>query len=238
MPDIVLLDLFCGAGGCSAGYNLAAQDLNLTIEIVGVDIKPQPNYPFTFVQADAIDYTLKNIINFSHVHASPPCQAWSNGTANGRFKGISYPDLYQPIKQILYSNQLPAVIENVPGSPIRKDIVLTGPMFGLKVLRARWFECVNFFMMNPQRPFVKPGAVKYRGEYAVVFGKGNWKNGNKENVKYKGPGSTIREAWSLAMGIDWMTKRELAQAIPPAYTRFIGSEFLKRQPIKHGNRTA
>jgi DNA (cytosine-5)-methyltransferase 1 len=216
MPDIKLLDLFCSAGGCSVGYLQAARDLGLSIEITGIDVKPQPNYPFHFIQADAVDYADSMLKLYTHVHASPPCQAYSNGTAGGRAKGIDYAELYEPIRDIFYRSNLPCIIENVPGSPIRKDVVLTGLMFNLRVIRARWFECVNFFMMAPQRPYLKRGAVRHRGEYAVVFGSGNWKNGNAKNVRYRGPGSTIKEAWSIAMGIDWMTTTGIGTGHTPS----------------------
>lgn len=211
------------------GYFQAAADLGLPIEITGVDINPQPNYPFAFIQADAIEFCQgERLSTFTHIHASPPCQLYSAAAATRRKQGYEYPDLYTPIKPILYSSGRPAIIENVPGSPIRPDVVLTGPMFGLRVIRERWFECVNFFMLAPSVPAVRDGAIKKHGEFVTVVGNGCFKSGKKNGVRYAGPGKTVVEAWSLAMGIDWMTKKELTQAIPPAYTRFLGNEFFKR----------
>lgn len=207
------------------GYFLAAKDLGFNIEITGVDIEPQPNYPFNFVQADASDFFISNWKHFSHVHASPPCQKYSNATAHQRANGKVYRDNLDELRLLITESKLPGVIENVPTAPLRPDIVLRGDMFGLKVLRKRHFELINWFAMNPIMP-LKKGTV-YDGDYVSVYGKAGIKKSSKYRAaqpKFKK--RTIKETWQYAMGIDWMTKdTELAEAIPPAYTRYIGRDF-------------
>lgn len=220
---IKLLDLCCKAGGCSMGYYQAAQDLGIDIEITGVDIEAQPNYPFNFVQADAEQYFINNWQKFTHVHASPPCQEYSVSTIQMRKNGKIYRDNLFPLQNVIAKSGLPGVIENVPTAPIRPDVVLRGDMFGLKVLRKRHFELINWFMMTSPMPR-QIGSVK-EGDYAQVLGKGQLKvTGGKP---FKVPGKNVNEVWRNAMGIDWMTNLELAEAIPPAYTRYIGNDFFK-----------
>src|SRR5262252_358856 len=132
-----LLDLFCGAGGAAMGYWRAGFD------VTGVDVVPQPSYPFTFVQADALAYPLDG---FDAVHASPPCQAYSVATGNAR-RG-DHVDLYEPVRRRLEASGLPWVIENVIGAPYRQGVVLCGSMFGLRVRRHRNFEA-SFLMLAP-----------------------------------------------------------------------------------------
>lgn len=224
---IRLLDLCCKAGGCSVGYHQAAKDLALQIEIVGVDIEPQPNYPYEFVQADAATFLKANSALFTHVHASPPCQAFTPATAQQRKNGTVYRDNLSELRDLIQESGLPGVIENVPASPVRPDVVLRGDMFGLKVLRKRHFELINWWMMNPMMPH-KVGSV-YDGDYVSVYGKaGIKKSGNYRAAQPKFKQRTIKETWAFAMGIDWMKKdTELAEAIPPAYTRYIGQTFFK-----------
>lgn len=231
--SIILLDLCCKAGGCSMGYYNAAQKLGLPIEIFGVDIETQPNYPFNFIQDDAVDFLQKNGTHFSHVHASPPCQLYSCSTAVAKAQHIEKHGTEKKYSNILLHIQLgmtntkrPGVIENVYEAPIRPDVVLSGDMFGLKVLKRRKFELVNWFMFNPMRAKVK-GTV-LNGDYAMVVGNGQL--GVKGGKKCTVPGSNIKEQWSNATGIHWMTEyKELAEAIPPAYTEYIGMEFLTRK---------
>lgn len=228
MSEVIrLLDLCCKAGGCSVGYWQAAQDLGVNIEITGVDIEHQNNYPFNFIQADAIEFIKTNWHNYTHIHASPPCQKYSNASAYMRSKGKKYPDIIAEIRTLMNSTGLPGVIENVPTAPVRPDIVLRGDLFGLKVLRKRHFELINWWAMNPILP-QKRGTV-YDGDYVSVYGKaGIKKSGNYRAAQPKFKKRTIKETWKFAMGIDWMQKdTELAEAIPPAYTRYIGKEFFK-----------
>jgi DNA (cytosine-5)-methyltransferase 1 len=219
---IRLLDLCCKAGGASKGYHLGANDLGLEIEIVGIDIEMQPNYPFTFIQADAVNYLTKYHHRFTHIHASPPCQQYTNSTAQRRMQGKVYPDNLAEIKALMIQIGKPGVIENVPQAPIAKDLVLRGDMFGLKVLRKRHFELINWFMMKPGLP-TKRGTVK-AGDYVSVFGNSNLQVGCKRLKGFED--KTILESWKHAMNCPWMkTDRELAEAIPPEYTRYISHNF-------------
>lgn len=206
-----LLDLFCGAGGCAVGYNRAGFD-----EIVGVDHVSQKHYPFEFVQADALEYLRDHWMEFDVIHASPPCQRYSQMT---RAEGtqLNHPDLVDPVRVLLRRTCLPWVIENVVFAPLRSPICLCGTMFGLKVIRHRLFES-NVYLMTPgQRCWhPKSGSVGRAG----VRGKkvGDW---------ISVAGSVDRVPACVAMGVDWpMTRKEIAQAIPPAYTKWIGKQLL------------
>lgn len=232
METIKLLDLCCKAGGASMGYEQAAQDLGINIEITGVDLDPQPNYPHNFIQGEAMEYLLKHGHKYTHIHISPPCQAYSCSTAMFRNKGKKYREIeIEALRAALENLKIPCVIENVPQSPLIPDVVLFGYMFGLKVIRKRHFECVNWWMMCPQ-PDKRMGTVA-DGDFVSVYGKAKWKNTNDSNKRkqQKIPTwrkKTIRETWAYAMGMPHhMTDTELAESIPPAYTRYIGNEFFK-----------
>lgn len=206
-----LLDLFCGAGGASEGYARAG------FEVVGVDIAPQPHYPFEFVQADALDVlagTASGLrfrnFRIDAIHASPPCQRFSSMT--GRWgREEEHPDLIWPIREMVASTGLPYVIENVVGAPLENPICLCGRSFGLPVRRHRLFELGGFTI-----PLVPACACD--GTPALQV------NGHPGGSSKRDPkarfGST--EEWRKGMGIDWMTGAELAEAIPPVYTQFIG----------------
>lgn len=199
-----LLDLFCGAGGCSKGYNDAG------FEVLGVDIERQPEYPFRFVQRDALQYlATTDLSGFDLIHASPPCQAYSFASAHHRNRGKEYPDLLPQVRAALMSTGKPFVIENVVGAPLYNPIQLDGLMFGLKVLRRRLFE-TNWPLKQPPKSKVTGGVKRF--ELCTVAGHGG-----------HGPNNLI--TWSLAMGIHWMSKKKLTQAIPPKYTEYIGREF-------------
>jgi DNA (cytosine-5)-methyltransferase 1 len=227
MAKIKLLDLCCGAGGCSMGYKLAAERLGMEIEITGVDMKVQKNYPFEFVREDAMSFLGREGRGFTHIHASPPCQEFlynSNAKADAKVDGHKGLLLLLEMRVMMYSIGLPGVIENVIGSPLIKDIVLEGRMFGLKVIRRRVFETVNWFMLKPGVPMYKSGMV-LRGECMSVTGHGSYKN--NRGIKWLVEGEKVLDKRRNAMGIDWMTDREITQAIPPAYTKYIGMEFFK-----------
>src|SRR5665213_3193952 len=134
-----LLDLFSGAGGAAVGYHRAG------FEVVGVDIKPQPHYPFEFRQKDAL-WVLEGetMEGFDAIHASPPCQAYSKAR---KLQGLRHPDLIASVRELLLAISLPYVIENVPGAPLRNPVLLCGEMFGLGVRRERLFET------NVEMPF-------------------------------------------------------------------------------------
>jgi len=213
-----ILDLFCGAGGAAMGYSRAFPDA----EIVGVDINPQPRYPFTFVQGDAMTFPLDG---FELIHASPPCQAYS--VLRRANPGAIYPDLIAPTRDRLVASFVPWVMENVPGAPLHSPITLCGSMFGLgsgdrQLRRHRLFES-SFLMFLP--------TCRHKGEAIGVYGGGptgryTFENGIRKGLigrrgGYQGTIAEKREA----MDVYWMTAKELNQAIPPAYTQFIGEQF-------------
>jgi DNA (cytosine-5)-methyltransferase 1 len=202
------LDLFCGAGGASMGLRRAGFD------VTGVDIKPQPRYPFRFVQADALDPPL-DLSKFDFIWASPPCQAYSVASVAERSRGKEYPDLIVPIRRMLVESGNPFVIENVPGSPLIHPTKLRGTMFSeLKVIRERWFE-TSWFMLQPMQVDEPRGLLLNHG-YVSVAGHGTQGWAYKMGLRW------LTDQMRTAMGIDWMTRAELSQAIPPAYSEFIG----------------
>lgn len=205
-----VLDLFCGAGGAGTGYARAG------FEVVGVDIAPQPNYPFEFVEADALALPLKFLRSFDLVHASPPCQfgaAISKGT-NARLRD-RYPDLYPATASRLQRAGRPYVIENPDARP---DLILCGEMFGLAVIRHRRFELGGWSCPQPPHP-------RHRGRVAGMR-HGVWYEGPYFAVYGDGGGKGTVADWQTALGIDWTNiRRELAEAIPPAYTQLVGAAF-------------
>lgn len=207
-----LLDLFCGAGGAAVGYHRAG------FEVVGVDIAPQPRFPFEFHQNDAMTFPLDG---FDAIHASPPCQAYS--IANNIHGRADHPDLIGAVRDRLTAWGGPYVIENVPGAPLKNPMTLCGLSFGLNVKRHRLFES-NVFMLAPP-------CGSHAGDWLLVFGHTVLERG-KVVGKAKGGGNIIRrrhvgtDRGREAMGIDWMNRDELSQAIPPAYTQFIGEQLL------------
>ena len=205
-----LLDLFCCAGGAGVGYSKAG------FEVVGVDIAPQPNYPFPFIQVDALSLDKKFLGEFDAVHASPPCQAYSDLAArNGN--AHAWPKLIEPIRKMFLDSGLPYIIENVEGAPLQNYIVLCGTMFPvLRVLRHRLFE-TNFPITAPSHK--KHPLVHTLDKRKNHYGKTDeW----KDFVQVTGGGNCSIAAARDAMGINWMTKRELNESIPPIYTFFIG----------------
>ncbi len=209
-----LLDLFCGVGGAGEGYELAGY------EVTGVDNVAQPNNPHHFILADALEY----LIEFGHlydvVHASPPCQEYSNSSAPMRKKGKTYPKLIEPIRNQLLKLGKPYVIENVMSAPIRRDLVLVGTMFGLKLLKRRKFEVGNgLFLMQPI--IGKTNKTVKNGDFTQVVGKGQLAVSRGE--KFIHDQGSILKNWAFASGIDWAkTYKEFANSIPPAYTQYIG----------------
>ena len=225
MKKLKLLDLFSGAGGAAMGYYRAG-----FTDILGIDCKPQPRYPFDFVQGDVFtlfggragwgppspppDSEPMKLSDFDLVHASPPCQRFS--CARTIHPTIEHPDLVTPCREMLHAAKVPFVIENVVGAPIRCSIMLCGTMFGLRLLRHRHFEIYpEFLILTP--PCKHEGSVK-SGDYFCVVGGG----GGNDEVPYARKTDCV-----VAMGIDWMTRKEMTQAVPPAYTEFIGREILK-----------
>ena len=204
-----LLDLFCGAGGAGMGYHRAGFD------VVGVDISPQPRYPFEFVQADAMTFPLEG---FDAIHASPPCQAYSVTRHNWNARS-DHPDLLGPTRERLQEAGVPWIIENVPGAPMRTDLILCGSAFGLgipgyQLRRHRWFELSSGWFFSPP--------CQHRGPVIGIYG-----DHGRDGRRTEGYGRyfTLEERRE-AMGINWMARKELDQAIPPAYTEYTGSVLL------------
>lgn len=204
------LDLFCGAGGVAKGLQRAG------FHVTGVDIKPQPRYcGDAFVQADAMTFPLDG---YDFIWASPPCQAYTR-LNNIRGNGHLHPKLIEAVRERLQSANCPWVIENVPGAPLRAPVILCGTMFpGLKVYRHRLFECSwgtpdapgtcnHTFVMGPSK-----GAYHRLDESEFITCCGH-------NFQAK--------SGKVAMQIDWMTRDEMSQAIPPAYSEFIGRQIIE-----------
>lgn len=203
------MDAFSGAGGAAVGYSQAGFD------VLGVDIRPQPRYPFEFVQGDAIEYIREHGREFAAIHASPPCQSYTSLRAMHPER--DYPDLLAATRDALRAAGRPWAIENVIGAPIHSGIFLCGTMFDLRVYRHRWFE-TPFLLMQPHHPphLIKAGGHKSQRQRKAHYLAGGFVTITGNVGSYCGP----------AMGIDWMTGEELSQAIPPAYTRFIGTQLL------------
>lgn len=187
------------------GYHRAGFD------VVGVDINPQQRYPFEFHQADAMTFDLSG---FDAIHASPPCQAYT--VLGGREDLSHYPDLVDAVRERLQASGKPWIIENVPGAPLRDPITLCGAMFGLRSYRHRLFES-SVPLIAPPHP-KHAVRVNRRGENR----REHWENGGFITITgdvgvYCGP---------EAMGIDWMSGNELSQAIPPAYTEYLGRQLM------------
>lgn len=209
-----LLDMFCGAGGAAAGYQAAGFD------VVGVDITPQPRYPFCFMQENALNLSESFIGSFDAVHASPPCQAYSDLAKRNR-NADKWPKLIEIVRAILIKSNLPFVIENVEGAPLINPIMLCGTMFpSLRVLRHRLFESNIKIHAPPHGTHPKVHTFDKRKSH---FGKTNeW----RDFVQVTGGGNCTLAAAKSAMGIDWMTKAEINESIPPAYTEHIGRQLL------------
>jgi DNA (cytosine-5)-methyltransferase 1 len=208
-----LLDLFCGAGGCSVGYHRAEFD------VVGVDNRPQPNYPFTFRQQDALDFLEECMawpsrLAFDAIHASPPCQAEAAYKRRGAGVGDGYPNLIPDVRDLLEATGLPYVIENVEGfrHELRNPTRLCGTGFGLDVQRHRLFE-TNFPLM---------GMPCAHGRHAPRFAAATNRKANSRRTVEIGVWRVPLDVQQRAMGIDWMTLEELSEAIPPLYTEHIG----------------
>lgn len=206
-----LLDLFCCQGGASAGYRAAGFD------VLGVDIDPQPRYPHRFVQADALEYLgvfdrSRFAASFDAVHASPPCQAYSNAQ---RIQGREHPDLVEMVRDRLDHLGLPYVIENVEGAPLRDPVTLCGAMFGLRTYRHRLFETGGgFTLAQPEHPvhaapLRKMGRRPQPGDMIHAVG-------NFSGVEQ------VRSDW----GVGWMNRDGIREAIPPVYAEHVGRQLM------------
>lgn len=224
-----LLDLFCGAGGAAMGYSRAG------FEVVGVDIKPQPNYPFEFVRDDALEL-MRYLIDksdvvrgiewndqwFDAIHASPPCQFYAGLSRGDHWHSIP------PVRQLLEATGLPYVIENIADArwDMREPVTLCGSMFGLHVRRHRLFETTIPMFLQPKCDHATQGEIRaYYGKpgWAAWTAKAAVVNGGDRKSLLRG---SVEQA-ADDMGIDWMDWDELREAIPPAYTEFIGARLLE-----------
>lgn len=211
-----LLDLFCGAGGCSVGYHDAG------FEVVGVDIKPQPHYPFEFYQADALAFCTAHGHKFDAIHASPPCQAYSGMrqiTISRYGSAPEHPDLIAETRHALEATGKEWVIENVQHSPLRTQVILCGAAMGLPGLaRHRHFESS---ILLPSPP-----ACCHRQQAQTIGIYGEKPDGRRVSYRHHRLtriASSLAEAQEL-MQVDWMNWQELRNAIPPAYTRWVGEQ--------------
>ena len=212
-----LLDLFSGAGGCSVGYARAGFD------VVGVDINPQKNYPFEFHQADALEFLGQHWTEFDAIHASPPCQGYLNLAAVNKALGrpSEYKRLIAATRALLDYLGLPYVIENVADArPELVDAVrICGTSFGLPLRRHRLFES--------NVPITGTGCAHSRFAEPKYWTSWRPSGGHRLSTVVQVYGNAGgREHWPAAMGIDWMTPKEMTEAIPPAYTEHIGRQLL------------
>lgn len=219
MTKLLLLDLFCGAGGAGMGYNRAG------FEVIGVDNRPQPNYPFEFVQADALDPGEYAPIAGAAVaiHASPPCQSFSQAVKIAN-RG-KHPDLVTETRAFLRATGLPYVIENVPRAPLLDPIKLCGSSFGLPIRRHRLFESNVPLMALPcahgAYPRIYPPAWNRTTPLRVLSISGGYQ---KRQLS-----EDFMDQHKAAMGVDWeIGYDELSNAIPPAYTEFIGAQIIEQ----------
>lgn len=204
MDKLKLLDLYCCAGGAAKGYADAG------FEVTGIDINPQPRYPFRFIQGDAIEYLKAHRIEYDAIHASPPCQQFSVLTPVAHKD--KHLDLIQPTREILIATGKPYIIENVPGArgKLLNPIMLCGSMFELPLQRPRYFELswTSLIMV----PKCKHDVIPY-----LLSG-----TSRRMDAMGNRSGETLVSDKKMASGINWMVGKELDQAIPPAYTHYLG----------------
>ena len=209
-----LLDLFCGAGGSAVGYYRAG-----FTDITGVDNRPMPRYPFHFIQGDALEYLVEHGSEYDVIHASPPCQGYSRMRHLPWLKDRVYPMLIDPVRDLLIKTGKTYVIENVEDAPLLNGVTLCGLMFGMNLYRHRKFESNILLWGKPhirhEVPIFQSRFINKRYSAAAgvmgVFGHTT--------------GTTL-ETSKTALGIDWMNRDEITQAIPPAYTEYIGKQLM------------
>jgi hypothetical protein len=213
----IVIDAFCCAGGASMGYHRAG------FRVIGIDRDEQPDYPFEFVRGDAIALLPELVEHYRPVlvGGSPPCQAaCALTTGSNAARGFTYPQLIPAFREACEATGLPYVIENVAGAPIRKDLRLCGEMFGLGVIRHRYFE------LGGGAKASQPAHPRHRGRVSG-YRHGKWFDGPYFQVYGDGGGKGSVKQWQDAMGMPWVSDRKhLAEAIPPAYTAYIGAELL------------
>lgn len=235
------LDLFCCAGGASMGLHRAG------FEVVGVDIERHKSYPFPMVIADALRPPF-DLSAFDLIWASPPCQAYTAmQNINTRAPKRDHPKLIEPVREMLKASGRHYIIENVPGAPLVDPIMLCGSMFGLRVRRHRLFEC-SFWTLQPHcqhnleheptpvwgdsRPSRQEVRRARRARLSSIAVYGDHPQTPGDKTMRVNRARTLREGQE-AMGIDWMDWRPLTQAIPPAYSEFLGRAALAHiKPVR------
>lgn len=208
MRTYKLLDLYCCGGGAGYGYEQAG------FNVTGVDIEPQDKHRGRFIQSDAIEFVRKYGHLYDVIHASPPCQQYTKSTKQFRKTGKRYDELIELTRQELIKTGKPYIIENVPDSPLINPIELCGAMFGLRTYRHRLFES-NMNLVAPLHPVhdaknTKMGRKPAQGEF----------------IQYVGHFSGVKEVQEMT-GLYWLGQYELAQSIPPQYTKFLGEQVIK-----------
>lgn len=211
MSKPVLLDVYCGAGGAGRGYADAGFD------VIGIDLYPQPHYPYRFIQSDALEYLdTADLGQFAAIHASPVCKGYTELNSSGK---ANHARQILLVRDRLERIGLPWVIENVEGavSELPASLMLCGTMFGLRVVRHRFFESSHMLFA--------PGPCQHKDGCIGVYGGSVWDSSRTGTTRKDGrvrPAIVPWEIGAIAMQIDWMTHQELTQALPPAYTRWIG----------------
>jgi len=202
-----VLDLFCGAGGASMGYKLAG------FEVVGIDIKKGKRYPFEYYQRSVLELTAEDLEPYDLIHSSPPCQLFSatRHLRNAQGKKSDKMDLIEPTRRLLIESGKPYLIENVVGAPLIDPVRLCGSSFGLKVRRHRLFES-NMPLKGSECDH------KAQGRPVGIYGS------MKDEIPNGGRTAKSMDEAKEAMGIDWMIWSELVEAIPPAYTQYLGEQ--------------
>lgn len=207
------IDLFCGAGGAAMGLHQAG------FEVTGIDIVYQKNFPWNrrLIVKDVMTVSIDYLREFDLIWASPPCQKYSI-MRRGRWKKREHPDLIEPVRKMLKESGKPYVIENVPGAPLIDPVMLCGSMFGLEInegnqiRRHRSFEC-SFPARQPECRHNNLRTVNVYGNSGGYS--------KRDGIQF-----FKTQDWRDAMGIQWMTGKELSQAIPPAYSKYIAEQFL------------
>jgi len=212
-----LLDAFCCQGGAGMGYSRAGFD------VTGIDIDPQPRYPFPFIQGDAVAYIREHGAEYDAIHASPPCQHYLNLTRVNEAMGRnpSHPDLVAATRDALVATGRPWVIENIPGAPLIDPVRLCGTSFGLPLRRHRHFES-NMPLTGT--------ACQHRRFTEPRYWTG-WRPNGEHRLStvvqiYGNAGGS--EHWPAALGIDWMDNAGLREALPPLFTAHVGAQLLDR----------
>ncbi len=231
-----ILELFCGGGGSAVGYH------RVGFKVVGVDIKPQKHFPFAFILGDALDILARMIKrekflandgqyygleDFDAIHASPPCQFYTRLRHLPWLKGKKYWDSIPATRELLIKTDKPWILENVEDAPVPNSIILCGQMFGLSLYRHRRFEA-SFLLLQPahdsHRKVIAPGRASLGRRH---HGQSGFKEINRDSICGKSGYAGDVERRKLMMKIDWMNGEELAQAIPPCYTEFIGKQLMR-----------